>query len=121
MAFALTFGAALAYENAPVAVDMRSIVQDDGITYAALDNGVTFAGAVDPGVQCMSVVGSGAGGMVAEGASGDLRSITQDDHFTYRALNGATFSGEAFGPTCSWAGVRELDLHNGISIPGGTK
>lgn len=119
MAFALTFGVAFADEYAPMAKDMRSIVQDDGVTYASL-NGVTFVG-VDTGNACMVGEGSAAGGLAAEEISHDLRRIVQDDRFTYTAPdNGISFSAEIAGPTCSWARGLELELHNGISIPGGT-
>jgi hypothetical protein len=114
----LAVGLAYADEGAPLAQDMRSIVQDDGITYAALDNGVTFVGSVDTGIQCF---GAAAGGMVAEK---DMRSIVQDDDLTYTAPdNSVTFASESLGPKCSWArGLgREMVLHNAITIPGGNK
>ena len=116
MGLVFTFGLAFAHENAPMAKDMRSVVQDDGITYAALDNGVTFVGVVDTGIQCAS-----EGGMAAGGVSKELRKIVQDDRFTYTALdNGISFSAEIPNPACSWArGLgRDLELHNGITAVG---
>jgi len=112
MGLVLTVG--LAYAD-----DMRSIVQDDGVMYAALDNGVTFFGTVDTGIQCE---GAAAGGMVEP--SKDLRSIVQDDALTYIAPeNSVTFASESLGPKCSWArGLgREIELHNVITIPGGNQ
>ncbi len=113
MGLVLAFGLAYADE----VPDMRSIVQDDAITYAALGNGVTFVGSVDTGIQCF---GAAAGGMVEP--SKDLRSIVQDDALTYIAPdNSVTFASEGLGPKCSWArGLgREMELHNAITIPGG--
>jgi hypothetical protein len=114
-AMGLVLAVGLAYAD-----DMRSIVQDDGVTYAALDNGVTFVGQVDTGIQCF---GAAAGGMVE---SKDIRSIVQDDGFRYIAPdNSVTFAAESLGPKCSWArGLgRELKLimHNGVTVPGGTE
>ena len=114
MGLVLAFGLAYADE----VPDMRSIVQDDGITYAAL-NGVTFVGSVDTGIQCF---GAAAGGMAEP--SKDLRSIVQDDELLYTAPdNSVTFASEGLGPKCSWArGLgREMALHNAITIPGGTE
>ena len=118
MAMALVFAVGVVYanESMPIAKDMRSVVQDDGITYAALDNGVTFVGVVDAGIQCAS-----EGGMAAGGVSKELRKIVQDDRFTYTALdNGISFSAEIPNPACSWArGLgRDLELHNGITAVG---
>ena len=104
----------------PMAKDMRSIVQDDNITYAALDNGVTFVGLVEPGIQCFSEGGAAAGSMAV---SKELRRIVQDDQLTYTALNnGVSFAAEIPTPTCSWdRGLgRSLELHNAITVPGGT-
>ncbi len=100
--------------------DMRSKVQDVGVMYTALENGVTFLGVVDTGIQCE---GAAAGGMGAE-PSKDLRSIVQDDNFTYIAPeNSVTFASKSLSPKCSWArGLgREIELHNVITIPGGTE
>lgn len=100
--------------------DMRSKVLDDGVMYAPLENGVTFLGVVDTSIQCE---GAAAGGMGAE-PSKDLRSIVQDDNFTYIAPeNSVTFASKSLGPKCSWArGLgREIELHNVITIPGGTE
>lgn len=118
----LAVGVVYAYadEGMPMAKDMRSIVQDDNITYAALDNGVTFVGAVEPGIKCFSEGGAAAGGMESK----ELRKIVQDDRFIYTALdNGVAFSAEIPTPTCSWArGLgRSLELHNAITVPGGTQ
>jgi hypothetical protein len=100
--------------------DMRSIVQDDGITYTALaENGVTFLGSVSAGIQC---VGAAAGGMISEPK--DLRSVVQDDGFTYIAPdNSVTFAAAPLGPKCSWArGLgSEMELHNDVTIPGGNQ
>jgi hypothetical protein len=116
----LAVGVVYAYadEGMPMAKDMRSIVQDDNITYAAVDNGVTFVGVVDTGIKCFSEEGAAAGGM----ASKELRAKVQDDSFTYTALdNGVSFSAEIPTLTCSWdRGLgRDLELHNVITIPGG--
>lgn len=118
----LAVGVVYAYadEGMPMAKDMRSIVQDDNITYAALDNGVTFVGLVEPGIKCFSEEGAAAGGM----ASKELRKIVQDDRFIYTALdNGVSFAAEIPTPTCSWdRGLgRNLELHNAITVPGGTE
>lgn len=120
MALVLAVGVVYADESMPMAKDMRSIVQDDNITYAALDNGVTFVGLVEPGIQCFSEGGAAAGGMISK----ELRKAVQDDRFTYTALdNGVSFSAEIPTPTCSWArGLgRSLELHNAITVPGGTE
>jgi len=112
-AMGLVLAVGLAYGE-----DMRSVVQDDGITYAALDNGVTFVGSVEMGIQCF---GAAADGMVA-GPSKDPRSIVQDDNLVYIAPdNSVTFTSENLGPKCSWArGLGgELELHNAVTIPGG--
>ena len=119
MALVLAVGVVYADESMPMAKDMRSIVQDDNITYAALDNGVTFVSEVEPGIKCYSEGGAAAGGMVSK----ELRKAVQDDRFTYTALdNGVSFSAEIPTPTCLWdRGLgRNLELHNGITIPGGT-
>ena len=118
MALVLAVGVVYADESMPIATDMRSIVQDDNITYAALDNGVTFVGMVEPGIKCFSEGGEAAGGMAV---SKELRRAVQDDRFTYTALdNGVSFAAEIPTLTCSWARGLDLDLHNGISVPGGT-
>jgi len=117
MALVLAVGAVYADESMPMAKDLRSIVLDDNITYAALDNGVTFVGVVEPGIKCFSEEGAAAGGM----ASKELGAIVQDDRFTYTALdNGVSFSAEIPAPTCTWdRGLgRSLELHNGITVPG---
>jgi len=109
MALVLTVG--LAYAD-----DMRSVIQDDGILYAALGNGVTFVGSVDSGIQCE---GAAAGGMEP---SSDFRSVMEDDSLTYIAPdNSVSFSSEALGPKCSWArGLgHDLKLDNAVTIPGG--
>jgi len=114
-AMGLVLAVGLAYGE-----DMRSIVQDDGITYAALDNGVTFVGSVDTGIHCF---GAAVGGVVAD-PSKDLRNIVQDDDLTYTASDDSvTFTSEGLGPKCSWArGLGEqLVLHNAITIPGGNE
>jgi hypothetical protein len=119
MALVLAVGVVYADESMPVAKDLRSIVQDDNITYAALDNGVTFVGMVEKGIQCAEG-GEAAGGM---GAGVGLRKIAQDDRFFYTApYNGVSFSAEIPALTCSWArGLgRDLVLHNGITVSGGT-
>jgi len=119
MAFVLAVGVVYADEM-PMAKDMRSIVQDDNITYAALDNGVTFVGVVEPGIKCFSEEGAAAGGMISK----ELRKAVQDDRFTYTALdNGVSFSAEIPALTCSWdRGLgRSLELHNAITVPGGTE
>jgi hypothetical protein len=110
-------GLAYAYEEAPL--DMRSVVQDDGITYIALENGVTFFGSIGTGIQC---VGAAAGGMATE-PSKDLNSIVQDDNLTYIASdNSVTFASKALGPKCSWArGGREMALMNSVTFPGGNQ
>ena len=116
----LAVGVVYAYadESMPMARDMRSIVQDDNITYVALDNGVTFVGLVDEtGIRCFSEGGAAAGGM----ASKELHKAIQDDRYTYTALdNGVSFSAEIPAPTCSWARGLSPELHNGITVPGGT-
>lgn len=104
-----------------MAKDLRSIVQDDNITYAALDNGVTFVGMVEPGIKCFSEGGEAGGGMAV---SKELRRTVQDDRFTYTAPdNGISFAAEIPTLTCSWGrGLgRSLELHNGITVPGGTE
>ncbi len=116
----LAVGVVYADESMPIATDMRSIVQDDNITYAALDNGVTFVGMVEPGIKCFSEEGAAAGGLVSK----DLRAKVQDDRLTYSALdNGVSFSAEIPAPTCLWdRGLgRSIELHNGITVPGGTE
>ncbi|HXY55876.1 MAG TPA: hypothetical protein VEM40_14515 [Nitrospirota bacterium] len=98
------------------AEDMRSVIQDDGIAYAALDNGVTFVGSVDSGIQCE---GAAAGGMEP---TSDFRGVVEDDALTYIAPdNGVSFSSEALGPKCSWArGLGHgMKLDNVVTIPGG--
>ena len=122
MALVLAVGVVYAYadEGMPMAKDMRSIVQDDNITYAALDNGVTFVGEVEPGIKCLSEEGAAAGGMESK----ELRTIVQDDRFTYTAPdNGVSFAAVIPALTCSWdRGLgRNLELHNGITVPGGTQ
>ncbi len=124
MALVLAVGVVYADESMPMAKDMRSIVLDDNITYAALDNGVTFVGVVDTGIKCASEGGEAAGGMAAGGVSKGLLRIVQDDRFIYAALdNGVSFSAEIPTLTCSWArGLgRDLELHNGITVPGGNQ
>ena len=119
MAMALVFAVGVVYadESMPMAKDMRSIVQDDNITYVALDNGVTFVGVVDTGIKCFSEGGAAAGGMISK----ELRKAVQDDRFTYTALdNGVSFSAEIPALTCSWSRGLALELHNGITVPGGT-
>jgi hypothetical protein len=121
IALVLAVGVVYGDESMPMAKDMRSIVLDDNITYAALDNGVTFVGLVDTGIQCASEGGEAAGGMAAGEVSKDLRKIVQDDGFIYAAPdNGVSFSAEIPTLTCSWArGLgRSLELHNGITVPG---
>ncbi len=108
MGLVLTFG--LAYAG-----DMRSIIQDDGVKYAALENGVTFVGSVESGIQCE---GAAAGGMEP---SSDFRGVVQDDALTYIAPdNSVTFS-SALGRGCSWArGLgHDMKLDNFVTIPGG--
>ncbi len=117
----LAVGVVYAYadEGMIMAKDLRSIVQDDNITYAAVDNGVTFVGAVEPGIKCFSEEGAAAGGM----ASKELRYRVMDDNFIYTAPdNAVSFSHAIPTPTCSWdRGLgRDLVLHNGITVPGGT-
>jgi hypothetical protein len=117
MALVFAVGVVYADESMPIATDMRSIVQDDNITYAALDNGVTFVGMVEPGIKCFTEEGAAAGGL----ASKDLRAKVQDDRFSYSALdNGVSFSAEIPTPTCLWDRGLGLELHNGISVAGGT-
>ncbi len=118
MALVLAVGVVYADETMPIAKDMRSIVQDDNITYVALDNGVTFVGMVEPGIKCFSEEGAAAGGMAG---SKDLRARVQDDRFTYSALdNGVSFSAEIPALTCSWARGLSPEVHNGITVAGGT-
>lgn len=117
MVLVLAVGVVYADESMPMAQDIRSVVLDDNITYAALDNGVTFVGMVEPGIKCFSEEGAAAGGM----ASKELGAIGQDDRFTYTALdNGVSFSAEIPIPTCTWdRGLgRNLELHNGITVLG---
>jgi hypothetical protein len=118
MALVFAVGVVYADESMPIATDMRSIVQDDNITYAAVDNGVTFVGMVEPGIKCFSEEGAAAGGMVSK----ELRYRVLDDQFTYTALdNAVSFSHAIPTPTCSWdRGLgRDLELHNAITVPGG--
>ena len=123
MAIGLVFAVGLVYadEGMPIAADLRSVVQDDNLTYGALDNGVTFVGVGEKAIECSSEGGMAAGGMAAEGPIKDLRSFKQDDHIVYSAPdNGVTFTGENPALTCSWArGLgRDLKISNGITIPG---
>ncbi len=118
LGFVLAVGLVYADEAMP-AKDLRSKVQDDGITYMAPDNAVTFVGVVDTSIEC-----SGEGGMAAGGlAEKEVRKVVQDDRFTYIAPdNAVSFSASIPEPGCSWArGLgRDLILQNGITIPGGT-
>jgi len=111
-AMGLVLSVGLAYGE-----DMRSIVQDDGIMYAALYNSVTFVGSVDMGIQCF---GAAVGGVVAEPR--ELRSIVQDDDLMYIAFdNSVTFVSDSLGPKCSWERGRggESELRNAVTTPGG--
>jgi hypothetical protein len=99
MGFALTFGLAYAEDK-----DMSGNVLYNGITY------------FEPTALCsvpggLSEEGSGAGGMAAEEVSKDVNLI-----------NGITFfeTGAIARAKCSWAEESPLDVHNGITIPGGS-
>lgn len=88
----IVFAVGLVYtaaEGAPVTPDLRIIIADNGAIYSPLaENGVTFVGAAEPGVQCTSEGGMAAGGMGS-------KIIT--------SYNGVTYFSEARGDECSWA------------------
>jgi hypothetical protein len=89
--------------------------------YAGRDNGVTFFGTVDTsiGAECTSEGGMGAGGMAEEGATKDVLNI-KIGGIEYMSPNGVSFSSESAIPNCAWApGLgRDLELHNGVTVPG---